>query len=84
MYGCTGVPCVQKVEKLKMKTRQYDADEASDYGHAVPVLLKRFHNSEFGYKVKMAAGVFLDMQRNAETQSQRIQHVSGYMDFILF
>ena len=28
MYRCTGVPSVQKVLKLKMKMRQYDADEA--------------------------------------------------------
>ena len=45
MYGCTGVPCVQKLRKLKMKTRQYDTDEAGDYGDAVPVLLEILHNS---------------------------------------
>ena len=63
--------------------RQYDADEAGDYGDVVPVksvLLERLHNSRFGYKVKVAAGVLLKTQRNAETQSQRIQHVSKCMD----
>ena len=49
-----------------MKTRQYDADEAGDYGDAVLALLERLHNSGLGYKVKMAAGVFTDIQRNAE------------------
>ena len=40
--------------------RQYNTDEAGDYGDAVPVksaLLKSLLNSRFGYKVKMAAGV---------------------------
>ena len=41
----------KKLKKLKMKTRQYDADEAGDYGDAVPLLLERLHNSGFGYKV---------------------------------
>ena len=40
-----------------MKTRQYDTDEAGDYGDAVPVLLEILHNSGFGYKVKLAAGM---------------------------
>ena len=50
-----------------MKTRQYNADEAGDYGDAVLALLERLHNSELGYKVKMADGVQItDIQRNAE------------------
>ena len=46
----------------------------------VLVLLEILHNSGFGYKVKMATGVFTE---NAEAQSQRIQQTIGYMDFIL-
>ena len=42
-----------------MKMRQYDTDEASDYGDAVPVFPERSRNSRFGCKVKMAAGVLL-------------------------
>ena len=53
--------------KNKMKTRQYDADEAGAYGDAVLALLERLHNSGLGCKVKMAAGVQItDIQRNAE------------------
>ena len=79
-----GVCVFKKLKILKMKTRQYDTDEACDYGDAVPVLPEILHNSGFDYKVKMAAGVFTVIQRNAETQSQIIQQTSGYMDHILF
>ena len=41
----------KRLKKLKLKTRQYDADEAGDYGDAVPVFLERLHNSGFSYKV---------------------------------
>ena len=81
MYGCTGVPCVKKLRKLKMKTRQYDTDEAGDYGDAVPVLLEILHNSGFGYKVKMAAPVFTEkckcLQRNAESKNTTNKWVHG-------
>ena len=40
MYGARGFRVIKKLRKLKMKTRQYDTDEASDYGDAVPVLLE--------------------------------------------
>ena len=82
--GARGFRVFKKLKKLKIKTRQYDADEAGDYGDAVLALLERLHNFGLGYKVKMAAVVFTDIQRNAETQSQRIKQASGYMDFILF
>ena len=77
--GARGFRVFKKLRKLKMKTRQYDTDEAGDYGDAVPVLLEILHYSGFGYKVKMAAGVFTKKCR----KSQRIQQTSGYMDFIL-
>ena len=74
MYGCTGVTSVfKKFKKLKMKMRQYDTGEASDYGDVVPVksvLLERSYNARFGYEVKMAAGVLQKIQRNAETESK--------------
>ena len=82
--GAWGFRVFKKLKKLKMKTRQYDADEAADYGDTVLALLERLHNSGLSYKVKIAAGVFTDKQRNEETQSQRIKQASGYMDFILF
>ena len=53
-----------------MKTRQYDTDEAGDYGDAVPVLLEILHNSGFGYKVKMAAGVLLQKHSVKEYNKQ--------------
>ena len=59
-----GFRVFKKLRKLKMKTRQYDTDEAGDYGDAVPVLLEILHNSGFGYKVKMAAPVFTENCRN--------------------
>ena len=47
--GARGFSVLKKLRKLKMKTRQYDTDEAGDYGDAVPVLLEILHNSGFGY-----------------------------------
>ena len=80
MYA-RGFRVFKKLSKLKMKTRQYDTDEAGDYGDAVPVLLEILHNSGFGYKVKMAAGC---LQRNAETQSQRIQQTNKWVHGFYF
>ena len=78
--GARGFRVFKKLKKLKMKTRQYDPDEAGDYGDAVPVLLEDC--IILGSVTKfMAAGVYREF---AETQSQRIQQASGYMDFILF
>ena len=81
MYGCTRVPCVQKLSKLKMKTRQYDTDEAGDYGDAVPVLLEILHNSGFGYKIKMAAGVFTEKCRNTESKNTTNKWVHAWILF---
>ena len=82
--GARGFRVLKKLRRLKMTMRQQDTDEAGDYGDAVPVLLEILHDSGFGYKVKMAAGSSAyNLQRNAETQSQRIQQTSGYIDFIL-
>ena len=44
--GARGFRVLKKLRKLKMKTRQYDTDEAGDYGDAVPVLLEILHNSQ--------------------------------------
>ena len=78
--GARGFRVFKKLRKLKMKTRQYDTDEAGDYGDAVPVLLEILHNSGFVTKLRWQLEC---LQRNAERQSQRIQQTSGYMDFIL-
>ena len=77
--GARGFRVLKKLRKLKMKTRQYDTDEAGDYGDAVPVLLEILHNSGFGYKVKMAAPVFTDecLQRNAESKNTTNKCVHG-------
>ena len=58
--------------------RQYDTDEAGDYGDAVPVLLKILHNSGFSYKVKMAAGVFTEKCRNTESKNTTNKWVRGF------
>ena len=68
--GARGFRVFKKVRKLKMKTRQYDTDEAGDYGDAVPVLVEILHNSGFGYKVKMAAPVFTEKCRVKEYNKQ--------------
>ena len=68
--GARGFRVLKKLRKLKMKTRQYDTDEAGDYGDAVPVLLEILHNSGFGYKVKMAAPVFTEKCRVKEYNKQ--------------
>ena len=68
--GARGFRVFKKLRKLKMKTRQYDTDEAGDYGDAVPVLLEILHNSGFGYKVKMAAPVFTEKCRVKEYNKQ--------------
>ena len=65
--------CSKKLRKLKMKTRQYDTDEAGDYGDAVPVLLEILHNSGFGCKVKIAAPVFTEKCRNTESKEYNKQ-----------
>ena len=65
--GARGFRVFKKLKKLQMKTRQYDTDEAGDYGDAVPVLPEILHGSGFGYKVKMAAGVFTEKCRNTES-----------------
>ena len=68
--GARGFRVFKKLRKLKMKTRQYDTDEAGDYGDAVPLLLEILHNSGFGYKVKMAAPVFTEKCRVKEYNKQ--------------
>ena len=74
-----GFRVFKKFRKLKMKTRQYDTDEAGDYGDAVPVLLEILHNSGFGlYKVKMAAPVFTEKCRNTESKNTTNKWVHGY------
>ena len=65
--GARGFRVFKKLRKLKMKTRQYDTDEAGD---AVPVLVEILHNSGFGYKVKMAAPVFTEKCRVKEYNKQ--------------
>ena len=67
----------KKSRKLKMKTRQYDTDEAGDYGDAVPVLLEILHNSGFGYKVKMAAPVFTEKCRVKEYNNKWVHGQVG-------
>ena len=64
MYRCTGVPSVQKVLKLKMKMRQYDADEAGAMDDAV-VVKPRF--SKDCNDTMMAAGV---LEKCRETESK--------------
>ena len=76
--GAQGFRVLKKLRKLKMKTRQYDTDEAGDYGDAVPVLLEILHNSGFGYKVRMAAGVFAEKCRNTESKNTTIQWVHEF------
>ena len=68
----------KKLRKLKMKTWQYDTDEAGDYGDAVSVLLEILHNSGFGYKVKMAAGVLTEKCRNTESKNTTNKWVHGF------
>ena len=76
--GARGFRVFKKLRKLKMKTRQYDTDEAGDYGDAVPVLLEILHNSGFGYKVKMAAGVFTKKCRKTESKNTTNKWVHGF------
>ena len=76
--GARGFRVFKKLRKLKMKTRQYDTDEAGDYGDAVPVLLEILHNSGFSYKVKMAAGVFTEKCRNTESKNTTNKWVDGF------
>ena len=71
-----GLHVLKKLRKLEIKTRQYDTDEAGDYGDAVPVLLKILHNSGFGYK--MAAGVFTEKCRNTESKNTTNKWVRGF------
>ena len=70
--GARGFRVFQKLRKLKMKTRQYDTDEA------VSVLLEILHNAGFGYKVKMAAGVFTEKCRNTESKNTTNKWVHGF------
>ena len=76
--GAQGFRVVKKLRKLKMKTRQYDTDEAGDYGDAVTLLLEILHSSGFGYKVKMAAGVFTKKCRNTESKNTTNKWVHGF------
>ena len=76
--GARGFRVFKKLRKLKMKTRQHDTDEAGDYGDAVPVLLEILHNSGFGYKVKMAVGVFAKKCRNTESKNTTNKWVRGF------
>ena len=76
--GARGFRVFKKLRKLKMKTRQYHTDEAGDYGDAVPVLLEILHNYGFGYKVKMAAGVFRKKCRNTESKNTTNKWVHGF------
>ena len=78
--GARGFHVFKKLRKLKMKTRQYDTDEAGDYGDAVLCFSK--YCIILGLVTKLRWQLEC-LQRNAETQSQRIQQTSGYMDFIL-
>ena len=73
-----GFRVLKKLRKLEIKTRQYDTGKAGDYGDAVPVLLKILHNSGFGYKVKMAAGVFTEKCRNTESKNTTNKWVHGF------
>ena len=76
--GALGFLVLKKLRKLKMKTRQYDTDEAGDYGDAVPELLEILHNSGFGFKVKMAAGVFIEKYRNTGSKNTTNKWVHGF------
>ena len=78
VHGRGGFHVLKKLRKLEIKTRQYDTDEAGDYGDAVPVLLKILHNSGFGYKVKMVAGVFTEKCRNTESKNTTNKWVHGF------
>ena len=61
--GARGFRVFKKLKKLKMKTRQYDPDEAGDYGDAVPVLLEDC--IILGSVTKfMAAGVYRELQKH--------------------
>ena len=63
----------KKLKMLKMKVRQHDADKAGNYGDAVAVksaFLERLHNSRFGYKVKIAAGVLRYTEKCRDRKSQ--------------
>ena len=75
--GARGFRVFKKLRKLKMKTRQYDTDEAGDYGDAVPLLLEILHNSGFGYKVKMAAPVFTEKCRAKNTTNKWVHGQVG-------
>ena len=76
--GARGFRVFEKLRKLKMKTRQYDTDDAGDYGDAVPVLLEILHNSGFSYEVKMTAGVFTKKCRNTESKNTANKWVHGF------
>ena len=73
-----GFHVLKKLRKLEIKARQYDTGKAGDYGDAVPVLLKILNNSGFGYKVKMAAGVFTEKCRNTESKNTTNKWVHGF------
>ena len=76
--GARGFRVFKKLRKLKMKTRQYDTDEAGDYGDAIPVLLEILHNSGFGYKVKMATPVVTEKCRSTESNNTTNKWVHGF------
>ena len=81
-----GFRLFKKFQKLKMKMKQYDADEAGGYSDAVPVK-PRFSKDCIipgsGTKLRWQLECY-DICREMQRQNQGIQQTSRYIDFILF